>query len=96
MQNGKELWISQIYFSTENPVDRVNDAWTGQHGSGPRRTRGRDGTLPTRGVWALGLAGAHRWWQRRMSRERLCRRGAHQSTSDGGEAARWRRRTAAA
>jgi hypothetical protein len=30
MQNGKELWISQIYFPMENLVDRVHNAWIGQ------------------------------------------------------------------
>jgi hypothetical protein len=29
MQNGKELWISRIYFPMKNPVDRVYGAWTG-------------------------------------------------------------------
>jgi hypothetical protein len=35
MQNSKELWISQIYFPMENPMDRVHDAWTRQGSSGP-------------------------------------------------------------
>jgi hypothetical protein len=43
-------------------VDRVHNAWTGWRGSGPPWTkaawrRGRDGALPERGAWALGLAG---------------------------------------
>jgi hypothetical protein len=54
MQNGKELWISQIYFPMENLVDRVHNAWIGQHGLGPpwteaARTKGRGGALPVRG-----------------------------------------------
>jgi hypothetical protein len=35
MQNGKELWISLIYFAMKNPVDQVHSAWTGRRGSGP-------------------------------------------------------------
>jgi hypothetical protein len=35
MQNGKELWISQIFFPMENLVDRFYGAWTGRRGSGP-------------------------------------------------------------
>jgi hypothetical protein len=50
MQNGKELWISQIYFPMENLMERAHDVWTAQHGSGPPwteavRTRGHSGGL---------------------------------------------------
>jgi hypothetical protein len=63
MQNGNELWISQIYFPMENPEDRVHGAWTRWRGLSPSwteaaRTRGRGGALPARGARALGLAGA--------------------------------------
>jgi hypothetical protein len=88
MQNGKELWISRIYFPMKNPVDRVYGAWTGRRGSGPpwteaARTKGLGGALPALGARALGLAGAHRRQWRRTSRTRQWRRGAHRSTSDG-------------
>jgi hypothetical protein len=39
MQNGKELWISRIYFPTENPVDRGDVARVHR---GPR-LRGQEG-----------------------------------------------------
>jgi hypothetical protein len=32
MQNGRELWISWIYFPMENLVDRVHVAWIGWRG----------------------------------------------------------------
>jgi hypothetical protein len=83
MQNGKELWISRIYFPMENPVAQVHGAWTGWRDLSPSwteaaRTRGHGGALPVRGVRALGLTSAGQW---------QCRKGAHWSTSDGGEAA---------
>jgi hypothetical protein len=53
MQNSKELWISQIYFPMENPMDRVRNAWTRQGSSGPPWIKA---TCDAR---ALGLAGAH-------------------------------------
>jgi hypothetical protein len=46
MQNGKELWISRIYFPMVNPMDRVHDAWTRWHDSGP--SRGCSGALSMR------------------------------------------------
>jgi hypothetical protein len=101
MQNGRELWISHIYFPMENPVDRVHGAWIGWRDSGPpwtevTRTKGHGGALLARSTRALGLTNAHcrRW--RTMSRTRRCRRGAHQSMSGGGGEAQWRRRTAVA
>jgi hypothetical protein len=50
----------QIYFSTENPVDRVHSAWTGRCSLGPlwteaARTRGCGGALSAHGTRALGL-----------------------------------------
>jgi hypothetical protein len=50
MQNGKELWISHIYFAMENLMDRVHGAWTERRSSGPpwieaARTRGRSSAL---------------------------------------------------
>jgi hypothetical protein len=64
MQNGKELWISQIYFLIKNLMDRVHDAWTGRRGLGrpwteAARIRGCGGALVVRGSRVLGLAGAH-------------------------------------
>jgi hypothetical protein len=54
MENGKEFWISQIYFPMENLMDRVHGAWTGRRGLGlpwteAAWTRGQGGTLATRG-----------------------------------------------
>jgi hypothetical protein len=51
MQNGKELWISHIYFPMENLVDQMHGAWTRRRGSGPPWTeaawpKGRSGALP--------------------------------------------------
>jgi hypothetical protein len=92
MQNGKELWISRIYFPIENPVDRVHGVWIGRHGSGPWwteavRTRGHSGALLACGAWVLGLTSA-RWRQRRrMSWTRRRRRGAHRSMSGSREVA---------
>jgi hypothetical protein len=86
MQNGKELLISQIYFPMENLMDRVHDAWTRRHGSGPpwtevAWTRGHGGALVTCDMQALGLTGARwRWW-RGTSQTRRCWRGAHRSSS---------------
>jgi hypothetical protein len=82
-------------------VDRVNGAWTRQHGSGPRwteaaRTIGHSGVLLACGGRALGLVGACRRRWRRMSRMRQCRRGAHCSTRGSGEVTRQRQRMAAA
>jgi hypothetical protein len=39
MLNGRELWISQICFPMENPVDRVHGAWIGQRGRVHRGSR---------------------------------------------------------
>jgi hypothetical protein len=63
MQNGQELWISHIYFTMENLMDRVHDVWTRQHGSAPpwtevARTKGRGSALAACGAWVLVLAGA--------------------------------------
>jgi hypothetical protein len=99
MQNGKELWISQIYFLMENLVDRVHGTWTGRCGSSlswteAAQTRGRGGALPVRRARVLGLTGANRRWWWRTSRTRRCWRGAHRSMSGGEEAVRRRQRTA--
>jgi hypothetical protein len=63
MQNGKELWISQIYFPKENPVDWVHGVWTGWRGSSPSwidkaQTGGHNGAMPAWGARSRGLVGA--------------------------------------
>jgi hypothetical protein len=58
MQNGKELWISQIYFPMEHLMDQVHGAWTGRRGSGPpwtevAQTKGHGYALAARRHYGL-------------------------------------------
>jgi hypothetical protein len=74
-------------------VDRVHGAVgqrCGRVDGGPAGIvyNGRAGASVVRGARVLEVTGAHRRWLRRTSKTRCCQRGAQQSTSGGGEAAR--------
>jgi hypothetical protein len=81
MQNGKELWISWIYFPLENPVAQAARLrYIVDRGGTNKRARRHLADM-----WRAG-ARARRCSLvavRRMSRARQCRRGAHRSTSGG-------------
>jgi hypothetical protein len=71
----------------------ARDLFSNEKAGGPGPRRGC--ALLACSAQALRQAGASRWWRRRMSRTRWCRRGAHQGTRaaerrrDEGEDRRW-------
>jgi hypothetical protein len=88
MQNGKELWISQIYFSMENPMDRVHGAWIGRHGLGPPWTEAARWRVGPR-VRRCSLVAMEE-----DEPDETVLKGCPRSTSGDEEASRWRWRTA--
>jgi hypothetical protein len=76
-------------------MDRVHSAMDRRRGrvhGGPAggTGAGNGGASSGHGTREIEVTGAHHRWSRRKGKTRRCRKGAHRSTSDSGEAARRR------